>query len=165
MTSSRKFEAAVASLYRCQGWEVEADVTVAGCQVDLLTKKRIAGIIQIIAIECTLERVTARKFAADFAHLMSIRTQNPQYRLCIVSNQGFSRGVKDRAKAAGIDLLMYSELKSAILGFDAAQYARNLSKSISWTRVKGNFVMPTLTWDSMCSELSGTAKAFDILDQ
>jgi len=98
--TSKDFEEAVAALYDCGGWVVDYDVTISGCQVDLVARKPVAGIQHSIAVECTLERVTARKFGADFAHLMSIRTQHPQYRLCIVSASGFSRGVKDRADAA-----------------------------------------------------------------
>ena len=68
------FERAVAALYDCDGWVVDSDVTIAGCQVDLVARKPVAGIQHSVAVECTLERVTARKFAADFVHLMTIRT-------------------------------------------------------------------------------------------
>lgn len=165
MTISRDFELAVSALFDCDGWVVDSDVTIAGCQIDLIARKPIAGIQHTMAVECTLERVNARKFAADFAHLISIRTQHPRYRLCIVSALGFSRGVKDRADASGIDLLTYTQLQSAILGFDMSVYARSLVTSKGWIENKNQFIIPTLTWDSSCSNNSGTLNAFDLLDK
>lgn len=155
----------MAVLYRCQGWRVKTNVTVAGCQIDLIAEKKIAGIAQVIAVECTLEYVTARKFAADFTHLIAIRTQNPSYRLCIVSARGFSRGVKDRAQVMGIDLLTHQELQEAILGFDTTHYAKSLIEAQPWVSCKKKFITQTLTWDSTYSECQGTLDAFDILHQ
>ena len=66
----------------------------------------------VIAVECTLERVTARKYASDFTHLISIRNEHPGYKLCIVSEAGFTRGVKERADASQIDLITYTDLQT-----------------------------------------------------
>lgn len=163
MSRASDFETAVAALYRSQGWHVESDSMVAGCQLDLLATRKSAGIAHAIAVECTTERVTARKYASDFAHLISIRHKHPTYRLCIVSEEGFTRGVKQRADASQIDLITYTDLQASVLGFDPTVYASALIHSEDWCSHQRNFVEPTLTWDASASDHAGTVKAFDLL--
>lgn len=108
---------AIRSLLMQNNYEVRGPEQVHGAEVDLIAVRRGDPFSPEVYIEATVEYVDNDKYGKDVGKLAMAAHQDPRSRLLIVSSQGFSLPVKERAKATGIETLTFDELFSRFESF------------------------------------------------
>jgi hypothetical protein len=101
---------AIRTLLSQNNYDVRGPEQINGAEVDLIAIRRGDPFSPEVYIEATVEYVDNDKYGKDVGKLAMIAHQDPRSRLLIVSSQGFSLPVKERAKASGIETLTYEEL-------------------------------------------------------
>jgi uncharacterized protein YjbI with pentapeptide repeats len=110
--------AAVAGLFRLNGYTVTGPVNKYGGEVDLVAVRPGDLFPDPIYLEVTVEHVDNDKYAADLTKLASIATQEPSAKRMIISSKGFSERVLAKAEAAGISTFTFEELERRFQRFE-----------------------------------------------
>ena len=108
---------AIKSLFELNGYQVSGPVLKYGGEVDLVARKKGDPFAEPIYIEATVEYVDNDKYAKDNTKLGAIAAQEPQSKLLIVSNRGFTINVVEKARASRIETRTYDELFSQFQRF------------------------------------------------
>ena len=108
---------AVRSLFTLNNYDVYGPLQVHGAEVDLQAQLRSDPFAQPIYMEVTVEYVNNDKYGKDVGKLALLREKQPEARLLIISSQGFSLPVQERAKNSRFELLTYDELFSKFQRF------------------------------------------------
>lgn len=115
---------AVRQIFILNDYEVTGPEQHHGAEVDLVARPRRDVFPEPIYIEVTVEYVDNDKFAKDCTKFMAFQAQNPKCRCLIVSSRGFSKPVIERAAAAKVQTLTYTDLLQRFEKFDP--YLRSL---------------------------------------
>lgn len=109
MTPS-ELEAAIAQLFKQNGYTVEGPKQVFGASVDLVATPESQPFAPSVYVEATVSYVNNDKFGRDAGKLAVILRQDPGAKCLIVSEHGFTQAIMERGEAAGFELLTYDEL-------------------------------------------------------
>ena len=101
---------AIQTLFELNHYLVEGPIQVHGAEVDLVARPKADPFGAPIYIEATIEYVNNSKYGRDIGKLAMIAELEPGARKLIVSSQGFSAPVVERAKATRIETLTYGDL-------------------------------------------------------
>src|SRR4029079_14312631 len=115
------FEESVLKVLRLLGYKVEQNITLAGCQIDIVAEYR-TGVIPIrLMVECkdyapghTVGVDEVKEFSGA---LYPVRGKGVDKGL-LVARSGFTRAAKELADSAGIHLVEFAELANMLLDFD-----------------------------------------------
>jgi RNA polymerase sigma factor (sigma-70 family) len=115
------FEASVTKVLRLLGYTVQRNVTVAGCQIDMLAEYR-TGVIRIrLLVECK-DYEDGRTVGVDevkeFSGVLYPARGKAVDKGLIVARSGFTRSARELADSAGLDLVEFSELANQLLDLD-----------------------------------------------
>lgn len=111
--------AAVRTLFELNHYEVEGPTKLHGAEVDLIARRKTDPFSTPVFIEATIEYVGNDKYGKDLTKFMLIRETVPDAQLLIISSEGFSLPVKERASASRVKTLTYAELFSQFERFEA----------------------------------------------
>ena len=140
----RDFEVQVGRLYKAMGFVVEADMPLAGQQVDLIARCKLPdGTRHIVLVECKYKGGNERAGNDDvfsIAHAFaSARSAGLVTACAVVTTNGFTRDAKVAAAQYGIHLTTKDELLRGLVDFGAYhsrlrdQYFRDFcSNGVSW---------------------------------
>ena len=101
---------AIKNLFELNRYVVTGPERIHGAEIDLIAKPMSDPFGSSIYIEATVEYVDNIKYGKDLTKLAMIREENPAAKVMIVSSEGFSLPVKERARATRIDVFTYDEL-------------------------------------------------------
>lgn len=116
---------AITSLFKLNNYTVDGPEQVHGAEIDLIARPQTDPFAQPIYIEATVEYVDNTKYGKDVTKLAMVAHNEPQSRRVIVSSSGFTKNVRERAKATGIECLTYEELFSRFEQFEG--YVRHVA--------------------------------------
>ena len=102
--------AAIRKLFESNHYSVEGPVQIHGAEIDLVARPKTDPFGAPIYIEATIEYVNNDKYGKDVGKLAMIGELDPSARKLIVSSEGFSLPVKERAETTKIETLTYQEL-------------------------------------------------------
>ena len=102
--------AAVRKLFELNHYKVGGPVKLHGAEIDLVATRINDPFSNPVYLEVTVEYVDNAKYGKDMTKLSMVREQKPDAHLLIVSSQGFSLPVKERAEATRVRTLTYTEL-------------------------------------------------------
>ena len=115
---------AIRTLFELNNFQVAGSTTIHGAQVDLIAESKTDPFAARIYIEATIEYVDNDKYAKDLTKLAMIRRKEPGSRCLIVSSDGFTDSVRERAKETDIETLRYSTLFEKFEKFET--YVRSI---------------------------------------
>lgn len=133
-TEWAQFEADVRTALEAAGFNVEADVLLAGCQVDLYAERKRDLFTDRLVVECKAEAKTIGvEQIRGFSGMVQTISSNEKT-VCglFVANSGFTRFARAFARDAGIQARTLSELIT--ISFDAG---RVISNTIAWFKESG----------------------------
>ncbi len=109
---------AISNLFVLNGYEVTGSFQIHGAQVDLRAKSRRDPFAAEIYVEATVGYVDNDKYGKDVGKLALLQKKDPSARCMIVSSNGFTDAVRERAKETGYLPLTYDELFAKFEQFD-----------------------------------------------
>ncbi|TDE90075.1 NACHT domain-containing protein [Occultella glacieicola] len=115
-------ESAVAELFRLNGYDVTGPLMVKSASVDLKAERIGDPFAGPVFIEVTTEKVDATKLGKDLTKYYACNEQHPGCAFVIVSTNGFTQSVRERAPAR-VELLTYETLASRFEKFHPYQRA------------------------------------------
>ena len=101
---------AVGELFALNDHEVQYGREINGAEVDIIAKSISNPFMPTVYIEATVEHVNNDKYAKDLTKFAMLRQIDPQCICIIVSTQGFSGPVRERAEKTSIECLTYDDL-------------------------------------------------------
>ena len=101
---------AVKKLFEMNGYIVEGHRFIHGAEVDLIAKSKLDPFASTIYIEVTTEYVRNTKYGKDLTKFSLLRERERDCHCLIVSSEGFSADVVERASITKIETLTYDEL-------------------------------------------------------
>lgn len=101
---------AIASLFRLNHYQVTGPVQVAGAEIDLVARPLGLAFASPVYIEATVQYVDNGKYGKDLTKLAMVQREDPTAKCLIVSSDGFTVSVRERAKATGVECYTYQEL-------------------------------------------------------
>ena len=101
---------AIRKLFEANHYSVKGPIQLHGAEIDLVAEPKADPFGAPIYIEATIEYVTNSKYGKDVGKLAMIAQIEPQARMLIVSEKGFSAPVKERARMTNIETLTYDDL-------------------------------------------------------
>ena len=101
---------AVRALFELNNYTVEGPKEIHGAEIDLIATPKSDPFASSVYIEVTVEYVDTEKYGKDLTKLSMVRELDPTSHRLIVSSEGFSVPVRERAAVAGIKTLTYTEL-------------------------------------------------------
>lgn len=110
--------AAIRSLFELNHYKVEGPLQIHGAEIDLVARSLTDPFAERIYIEVTVEYVDNDKYGKDVGKLAMVGELEPGCRRLIVSSQGFSLPVAERAEQSRIRTLTYDELFRSFERFD-----------------------------------------------
>jgi len=117
-----EFEESVLKVLRLLGYTVQRNVTVAGCQIDILAEYR-TGVIRLrLIVECKdygEGRTVGVEDVKNFSGVLHPVRGKAVDKGLLVARGGFTRAAKELAESAGILLVEFAELANQLLDFDA----------------------------------------------
>ncbi|MCX6955747.1 MAG: pentapeptide repeat-containing protein [Verrucomicrobia bacterium] len=109
---------AVSDLFRLNNFEVIGPTKIHGAEIDLVATSKSDPFSSPIYIEVTVEYVENDKYGKDATKALLILQKEPASRFLIISSEGFTLPVLERAKASRIETLTYDQLFSRFEKFD-----------------------------------------------
>lgn len=100
---------AVKALFEHNHYTVTGPLQIHGAEVDLMAVPA-DPFAPPVYIEATIEYVDTAKFGKDATKFLTLREVQPNATLICISSKGFTKEVKERAKAARVEILTYEEL-------------------------------------------------------
>jgi hypothetical protein len=109
---------AIKSLLELNNYSVSGPVQVHGAEIDLVAEPMADPFGSKIYIEATVEYVNNDKYGKDVGKLALVGEKDRDAKRLIISSQGFSLPVRERAQESRIETLTYDELFSKFERFD-----------------------------------------------
>ncbi len=136
-----RFEADVAKLYMAMGYSVERNIPLAGQEIDIYAKRRFKGGGEHrIIVECKYRSGEARagnQEIQSIAGAYNVLKQANEANACvIVTSNGFTKDAIEVARAAGIILKTYDDLKVELV--DLRPYTENMAEA--WRGIERTFI-------------------------
>ena len=137
-----EFERRVLRVLRLLGYNVERDVDVNGCQVDIVAEYTAGVISHPLLVECKEyggKRVVGIEEANKFAGVLhAARSRGLIAKGLIVTTNGFSREARRFADSCGMDLVTFRDLSTQLIDFDS--YAQRLVDDFEQSPTAGLYV-------------------------
>lgn len=108
----------IKSLFQLNNYDVIGPIQVHGAEIDLKATPKFDPFGSPVYIEATVEYVDNDKYGKDIGKLAMIAELEPNAQKLIVSSNGFSLPVKERANKTRIYTLTYGELFAKFEKFD-----------------------------------------------
>jgi hypothetical protein len=102
----------ITKLLQLNDYTVDGPLNIHGAEVDLRAVTHRSLFSETLYIEATVERVDVTKFGKDLTKLAMIAKQDPHAHCLVVSTQGFTRDVRERALVLGIKCMTFDELRT-----------------------------------------------------
>jgi RNA polymerase sigma factor (sigma-70 family) len=117
--SGRPFEEGVQGVLRLLGYTVEHDVTVAGCQIDLMATLHAGVISHRLIVDCKdYDRPVGNDEVKEFAGIVAVaRNQAVVDKGLMVARSGFTRHAKELAERSGIEAVAFEVLQNQLIDF------------------------------------------------
>lgn len=109
---------AVRQLFELNHYTVDGPLNLHGAEIDLRATPTGDPFGSPVYVEATVERVDNTKFGKDLTKLAMVQKGEPSARCLIVSADGFTRDVVERAAQLGIHTLTYDDLFKKFERFD-----------------------------------------------
>lgn len=100
---------AIGSLLKQNNYSVEYSVKSSGAETDIVASPIGNPFSSVLYIEATVEYVDTAKYGKDVTKFISLREVDPAGVFIIVSSNGFTADVRERAKTARVHTYTYSE--------------------------------------------------------
>ena len=118
-SSGGDFEKQVLSILRLLGYSVERNVTLNGCQIDLLAIYHTGVIPLRLMVECKdYDHPVGIEEVKAFAGSLAPASGRAVDKGLIVAKSGFTREAKELAQSCGIQPVTYADLSTALVDFD-----------------------------------------------
>ncbi|TDX64313.1 restriction endonuclease [Methylosinus sp. sav-2] len=101
---------AIRRLFELNGYDVRENIHIHGAQVDLIAESKASPFAPTIYIEATIEYVSNTKYAKDLTKFALLQKQDASCVCLLISSNGFTAEVRERATATGIKTMTYAEL-------------------------------------------------------
>lgn len=117
--TGKPFEESVGSVLRLLGYVVDRDVTVAGCQIDLMAMLRTGVITHRLMVEGKDydDPVGVEEMKAFVGIVGTARNRAAIDKGLIVGRNGFTRHAKELAETSGIEAVSYDALQNQLIDF------------------------------------------------
>jgi hypothetical protein len=109
---------AIRKLFALNYYDIEGPTKLHGAEIDLVARRRGDPFDRPIYIEITIEYVDNDKYGKDAGKFLLVKQEIPGAQCLLVSADGFSLPVKERASKSDIKLLTYAELFGQFERFD-----------------------------------------------
>lgn len=116
---SKSLPLAIKSLFELNNYDVIESINVHGAEIDLVARHKSDPFSSPVYIEVTVEYVDNDKYGRDVGKLALIREKEPDAQRLIVSSEGFSNPVQERAKESRIQTFTYEQLFSRFEKFES----------------------------------------------
>lgn len=109
---------AAAAIYRTLGAEVEEDISIAGCQFDLLVRLNVPGEVLRCAVDCKAysSLVGVKTLYRFHSEVQFLRERGAIDKGVLISITGFTKSALKYAKSRHIELVKLSELQERLRG-------------------------------------------------
>lgn len=118
MFDSETLPLAVRALFEKNNYDVIGPCKIHGAEVDLIAKAKGDPFAASIYIEVTIQYVDNTKYGKDLTKFILLREKEPACQCLIVTSNGFTLDVTERAEESRITTLTYDELLSKFERFE-----------------------------------------------